>query len=463
MQPRPELPSHVPAVVVGAGYAGLSAALSLQDRGIDVLLLEASDRVGGRVLSEQRSSIVVDHGGQWVGPTQQRLNAWAKRFDCPTFPTWNVGEHVDIWLDGSKSRYTGIGPDQGAGMAEYLEAIDRLNDLSSRIVLDDPSSTPELEKWDSETVYSFLDRTVGSGDARRRVALAVQGVWSCEPRDLSLFHLLFYIASAGSYEQLMETEGCAQERRFVRGAQDPALAVAAALGDRLRLGTRVLGIEHRDDTAIVHTRDGSVHTDRVVLATPPPATAKLEFDPPLPMSRDRWIHRSPMGDVAKVHAVYSTPFWRADGLSGQATLYGQHPVGVVFDNSPPDAEQGVLVAFVYGDRLRNWLALEPEDRRTAVVDTLRHVFGEAAADVVDYAEKVWPTDQLTGGGYAAVPAPGTWFEHGTAGWRTPAGLIHWAGTETATEWNGYIDGAISSGERAAEEVAAALLASATVG
>jgi monoamine oxidase len=159
-----------------------------------------------------------------------------------------------------------------------------------------------------------------------------------------------------------------------------------------------------------------------------------------------------MGDVAKIHAVYDTPFWRAQGLSGQATVYGERSVGVVFDNSPEDASRGVLVAFVYGDRQRSWSALTAGDRQAEVTRLLTELFGAAAASPVDYTEKIWPQDAWARGGYAANPTPGTWLEHGNTGWRRAAGRIHWAGTETASVWNGYIDGAISSGARAAAEI-----------
>ncbi|NLU65803.1 FAD-dependent oxidoreductase [Streptomyces sp. HNM0574] len=455
MSPQAELPAQAPAVVIGAGYAGLSAALNLTERGIPAVLLEASARVGGRVLTERRGTAVIDHGGQWAGPTQHRLLAWAERFGCATFPTWNTGKHLELWHDGTRSPYDGAGPDEGPGMAEYLAAAERLDELAAHIRLDAPAGTPRAEEWDSETVHSWCERTVASPAARRRLALAVQGVWSCEPRDLSLFHLLFYIAAAGSFDELMETEGCAQERRFADGAQAPALAAAAHLGDRLHLNTPVLRVEQLPDGVRVHTARGSVRAERVVVATPPQATTGIAFSPQLPLARRRWLHRSPMGDVAKVHACYDRPFWREAGLSGQATLYGEHPVGVVFDNSPEDAASGTLVAFVYGDRLRHWQRLDADARRREVLGTLTELFGPDAGEPRDYTEKIWPSDTWAGGGYAAVPTPGTWHAYGEDGWRAPAGRVHWAGTESASVWNGYIDGAIASGERAAEEIAAA--------
>ncbi|WP_116102587.1 flavin monoamine oxidase family protein [Amycolatopsis thermalba] len=450
------LPSRVPVVVVGAGYAGLSAALTLHDAGVPALVLEAADRVGGRILSQPTSSgVVVDHGGQWVGPTQRHLLGWAERFGCATFPTWETGAHLELWHDGALHRYTGDGSDGAPGLAEYAAATARLDELASRVDTGDPGAGPDAAAWDAETVETYLSREVACPDARRRLALAVQGVWAVEPREISLLHLLFYIASAGGFDQLMQTRDAAQDARFVAGAQAPALAAARRLGGAVVLGTPVESVDQDGDRVLVHTARGTVHTGRVVVATPPPATAAIRFRPGLPTARARWVQRSVMGDVAKVHAVYAEPFWRDEGLSGIASLYGEDAVGVVFDNSPPDAGPGVLVGFVYGDRLRAWSTLDGAARRAAVLATLTRLFGPRAGEPVEYVEKIWPEDPWAQGGYAANPTPGAWIAHGSSGWRRPCGRIHWAGTETADRWNGYIDGAISSGVRAAGEILAA--------
>jgi monoamine oxidase len=442
-------------VVIGAGYAGLSAALALVDAGIDVLVLEGSDRVGGRVHSQiLDGGVVVDHGGQWVGPTQHRLLSMAERFGCPTFPTYDSGDHLELWADGTCRPFRGAGPVAGPGVEQYVEATEVIDRLATAINLDDPTATAQIAEWDGETVQSYFDRTVSDADARRRLALAVQGVWTVEPRDISLFHLLFYVASAGGFDQLMETHGCAQERRFVHGAQSVALAMAEHLGDRIRLNTPVTHVDHGADGVRIDTDRGPVHASHVVVAASPGAAVRIRFTPALPPSRNRWMERSPMGEVSKIHTVYDSPFWRARGLSGQATVYGDRLVGVVFDNSPDSGDTGVLVSFAYGDRQRRWAALPPAERRADILATLGVLFGDEAANPVQYTEKSWPEDPWAHGGYAANPAPGVWVEHGATGWRTPCGRVHWAGSETASVWNGYIDGAIASGQRAADEIIA---------
>ncbi|MCE7008123.1 FAD-dependent oxidoreductase [Kibdelosporangium philippinense] len=434
-------------VVIGAGYAGLAAALRLHDAGADFVLLEAAERVGGRILSETRApGLTLDHGGQWVGPTQRQLLALADRFACETFPTWENGEHIEIWRDGTRVPYTGAIPDDGPGIREYKRITDLLDDLARTVDTAQPWRTPGFAEWDGQTALTFFRSQTSDEDTLCRLALAIQGVWCAEPYEISFFHVLFYIASAGSFHSLMETGGGAQDSRFLLGADGPARAIAEMLGPRLRLGEPVSSVEQCQG----FVRVNSLEARRAIVALPPGAVRAVDFRPRLPVSRDGWLSHSPMGRVAKVHVIYASPFWRGAGLSGVATLYSDSPVGVVFDNSPPDTSIGVLVAFIYGDRLSTWSALDKDARRAAVLAAMTQVVGPG--DPLDYTEKIWSLDRFVHGGYEAFVAPGGWTGYGEHGWRAPTGLIHWAGTETASTWNGYIDGAISSGYRAADEV-----------
>lgn len=431
--------------------------MQLHEDGVDVVVLEAADRVGGRTLTEQLpDGTVIDHGGQWVGPTQTSLLAMAERFGASTFSTFNAGDHVEVWADGTKRTYRAGGPEDGPGMAAYDAAVEAIDELARTIHLDDPAATPRAAEWDAETCHSFFERTVPDADARARLALAVQGVWTVEPRDLSVLHFLFYIQAAGGFEQLMETEGCAQDSRFTFGTQDLAKRMATALSGRLHLEARVTEIDQSGSHVRVSTSRGIVEAERVIVAVPPPAALRIQAVPALPLARRRWLGKSQMGDVAKVHVGFKSPFWRQEGLSGEATTYGDRAVGVIFDNSPSSGEQGILVCFVYADRLHEW-AVKPEaHRRADVLDVLTEIFGAAAGQPTFYTEKIWSDDPFVHGGYAASPTPGAWLEHSARGWRMPTGRLHWAGTETSSVWNGYIEGAIRSGVRAAAEVEAAL-------
>ncbi|NWF27322.1 FAD-dependent oxidoreductase [Streptomyces sp. PKU-EA00015] len=444
-------------VVVGGGYAGLAAGLRLHDNDADFTLVEAADRVGGRVLTETRADgVTLDHGGQWVGPTQTRLLELASRFGCRTFPTWETGSHIEVWHDGGRIPYTGAAPSDGPGILEYVRVTGILDELARTVDTERPWRTARFAEWDARTAHSFFRSRTDATDARRRLALAVEGLWCAEPHEISLFHVLFCIAAAGGFEQLMETRGCAQDSRFTTGAAGPARAVAALLGERVRLGEQVNAIEYDTAGVRVRTRSVLLRARRAIVALPPHAVRAIRFTPPLPDSRDGWLSHSPMGRVAKIHAVYDTPFWRKSGLSGVATLYDNGPVGVVFDNSPDDGSCGILVGFVYGDRLDRFSALDEGRRRAAVLESFAAVAGTRAGRPRDYTEKIWTQDPFAQGGYEAYMTPGGWSRYGERGWREPTGNLHWAGTETATEWNGYIDGAVSSGYRAADDVLASL-------
>lgn len=438
---------NVDVVVVGAGYAGLAAAVDLVAGGATVRVLEADDRVGGRVWTRDEDGVLIDHGGQWVGPDQTALLRFADRFGARRFPTHDHGRHLELWPGSAPRSYISGRLPREHDADGYDALVEQLDALATGIDPERPAATPEIASWDARTFEDWLLEAGTSTDARRRMRLLVQGLWACEPRDVSLFHVLFYIAANGGLGSLLGTIGGAQDSRFVDGADAPARAAAAHLGDAVQLGQPVAAIDWDHGAATVHTAGGSLRARRVVVTGTPPAQARLAFTPLLPLPRRRWVARSPMGDVAKVHLTYTDPFWRSGGLSGQLTTYDDSPVAYTFDNSPADGSRGVLAAFVYADHYRAWSSQPAEARRKAVLEVLA-VLGEEAARPLAYHELRWPEQPWAEGAYAALPSPGTWHEHG-AGWRDPVGPLIWAGTETAGIGNGYIDGAIRSGERAA--------------
>jgi monoamine oxidase len=193
---------------------------------------------------------------------------------------------------------------------------------------------------------------------------------------------------------------------------------------------------------------------RAVLALSPALGARIAYSPPLPSDRDQLSQRMPMGAVIKVHAMYGTPFWRDDGLNGQIVPPGAL-MESVFDNSPEDGAHGALVGFIAGDDCRRSERGTPEARRASVLADLARAFGPRAARPVEYVEQEWCAEPFTRGGPVAVSSPGALTALGPA-LRAPVGPLHWAGTETATKWCGYLDGALSSGIRAADEVLVAL-------
>lgn len=448
--------------IVGAGLAGLSAARTLVAQGVDVVVLEARDRVGGRLHNHRLSrGEIVEIGGQWVGPTQREVMAWIRELGLTTYPTHDTGLNL-FERRGRLSRYSGAIPRLGpAVLADVGQAQARLDRMARRVPLDAPWRAPRAEAWDRQTVATWIARNTATRGARDFFQLVCEGVWASDPADLSLLHFLFYVHSGGGIDTLISTGGGAQQDRVVGGSQLIAVAAAEPLGDRLVLSAPARRVLQDGDGVTVQTDGLDVRASRVVVAIPPTLAARIDYEPILPGTRDQLTQRMPQGTVVKCMAVYDEPFWRADGFSGQVTST-DGPVKVVFDNTPHGAERGVLLGFLEGPQARAFGRVSPEERRDAVVECFARFFGPRAATPVEYVDRAWAEEEFSRGCYGGYLPPGVWTSLGGA-LREPCGRVHWAGTETAEVWNGYMDGAISSGARAAREVLAAGIAGPVAG
>jgi monoamine oxidase len=439
-------------IVVGAGLAGLAAARELTARGASVLVVEARDRVGGRVHNHDiGGGKVVEVGGQWIGPTQDRLAALAADLGVSTFPT-HVAGHNLLEYRGRVRRYTGAIPRiNPAVLVDVERAQRRLNRLAKSVPLDAPWDAPNAEKLDGQTAATWLRRNLATKSGRMLLGLGIEAVWAAQPEDMSLLHVLFYIHSAGKLELLFDTEGGAQQDRFVGGSELIAIRMAEELGaDRLLLGAPVRAITHGRAGVTVHADGAVARGRRAVVAIAPTLASRIAYDPPLPGYRDQLTQRMPLGTVAKCMAIYSEPFWRSEGLSGQATSE-LGPVRLMFDNSPHDGSPGVLLGFLEGRNARELGRLRAEERRTAVIDCFARMFGPRAARPDDYVERLWAEEEWTRGCYGCHMPTGAWTNYGRA-LHAPIGPLHWAGAEYARVWNGYMDGAVRSGAATAAAV-----------
>ncbi len=443
-------------IVVGAGLSGLAAARALEAEGLDVVVLEARDRVGGRTLNHSvgdGDDQVVEVGGQWVGPTQHEVMGLIGELGLDTYPTHDNGHNLLEKPSGKVTRYKGTIPNLGPlVLADYAIAEARFKRLAKNVDPAAPWEGPNARALDEQTVATWVSRAVHTATGREALRAGVKALFSVEPADISMLHLLFYVASAESWDDLLGVEGGAQQDRVVGGSQMISLRMAEALGDRVILSTPVTSIRVRGD----EVEAGGMSAGRVIVALPPALAGRIDYDPALPGQRDQLTQRMPMGTVIKCMAVYDEPFWRLDGLSGQAfSMPG--PAQAVFDNTPPGGSPGVLLGFLEGNDARRLGAESEGTRREAVVRNFTRLFGPRAASPTAYIEKDWSADPFSRGCYAGVPTPGTWTSYGQA-LREPVGPIHWAGTETATRWMGYFDGAIQAGRRAAADVAHSLRA-----
>jgi monoamine oxidase len=458
-------PKKADVIVVGAGLAGLSAARAIASAGRSVIVLEARERVGGRTWNRPvTGGSYIDAGAEFIGPTQDRIKALAQAVGVETFPTYNTGANV-YWKDGTRLTYpasgpTGIAPPDPTYLPDIVQIVQRLNTMAQQVDVNAPWNAAEAVEWDSQTFYTWLKANEINPDFMRLAATATDAIFGQEPRDLSLLYVLFYLAASGdethpgTFERNFQTAEGAQEERFVGGSQLISLRVAAELGSNVVLNAHVRQISQDAKGVKVQLDKGRLSAKQVIVAVPPALTARIDYEPLLPVLRDQLTQRAPMGSYAKVDAVYDRPFWREEGLTGQ-TVSLDGPVRVTFDSTPDEGSPGVLLGFIGGTDARTWYGLSADQRRQAVLDNLADYFGEKARNPLQYVENAWAEERFSRGDPVAGLGPGTLLDFGTA-LREPVGRIHWAGTETSDYWVGYMDGAVRSGERTAAEVLAEL-------
>ncbi|MEO6886351.1 MAG: FAD-dependent oxidoreductase, partial [Jatrophihabitantaceae bacterium] len=347
-------------------------------------------------------------------------------------------------------------------LLDIISLSQQIDALSKKVPPAAPWTAASAKTYDAQTLETWVRcSSLNSEGILGLLAPFTQALVGAEPRDVSMLFILAYVASAGNaknagtFERLINVRGGAQQTRFVGGSQLIANRVAAALGSRVRLNAPVRTITQTANGVTVGADGLTVTAKQVVVAIPTPLAGRIDYAPLLPAARDQLMQRTAMGALMKVEAVYPTPFWRKAGLTGQFLTVGG-PVGYSFDNSPPAGDVGVLAGFVGGDQQRIWGAKTPAQRRAGVLAQYARLFkDDRFLTPTDYFDMDWPTEQWSRGGPTPIFGPGTLTEYGPA-LRTPVGRIHWAGTETSDYWQGYMDGAVRSGERAATEVLTAL-------
>jgi monoamine oxidase len=447
---RDSVLTSVDVVVVGAGFAGLSAAERLASMGRSVRVVEGRDRVGGRSLSGEVAGVKVDLGATWVSRRHTAIRGLASRVGCTTIDQYNEGRNV-WWMAGRRHTYKGTIPTVSpAALVDMARIQMALNKLVATINVDAAWESPQASQLDQISFGEWLDLKHALSATRALMTVISKVQWGCSPGDVSLLHVLRYIRAAGGVDHMCDVEGGQQQERYVETTQEIAKRVAEQLGDRVMLGTPVRRITQDDDGVTVHTDAEEISASYAIVAVATSHRAGIEFDPVLPEQAEGLAKTWRMGVLSKAYVAYDEPFWRTNGLSGEA-LTDTGTVFITFDVSPA-AGPGILMAFCDP---RVFDGFSPESRRDRVVQQLVDLYGAQAGTPVDYIDHCWGSEPFAPGGPNPAVAPYATVSYGKA-LTAPHGRIHWAGTETAGEWAGCMNGAVLTGQRAAERVSGLL-------
>lgn len=437
-------------VIVGAGLSGMIAARTVLAAGLVPVVLEADDRVGGRILTEYvMPGVSVELGAQWIGDTHARMFRLAEELGVETFPQYDEGE-TSYDLGGSgvlrENEFHTRFADE---LAELERVLRRLDELAADVPVEAPWLAPRADEWDVISAGTWYDSQGLSPVARTLLEICTVGILAVPTVEVSFLHLLFTIQTCGVTAELFaESEGGAQTTRFVGGTSEIPRRLAALITDHIVLDAPVQTIEHSTDSVVVHCRGGLVARGRrVIVAISPTLAGRILYDPPLSGIRDQLTQRLPNGSAMKAFFVYDEPFWRADGFNGQL-ISDVGPARMSNDTCIPGDDHGVILLFLEGDQARTFGRLPVEERRAALTAELVRHYGAKAATPEFYVDGEWSDRQWTRGCYNANHGPHVWTTYGEA-LAAPIGVIHWASTDTATHWSAYMEGAVEAGERAA--------------
>ncbi|XP_033726341.1 probable flavin-containing monoamine oxidase A [Pecten maximus] len=460
---------HVDIVIVGAGLSGLTAAYHIHktDPGLNICLLEAKDRVGGRTLTlplktKNGTTDDFDLGGHWVGRPQKAIMELLDELGLETYPQRTEGTYL-LQIGGNKiTSYSSDIPSLPVlSLLDLKVFTDKIEKFRKTVDPAHPYRCPKGEEWDNTNLETFLQHNLWTKAAKEYMRVTIRSISSMEPSQQSVLSLMMSVAGSGGLEPMLETtEDSAQGLKVKGGTQQISKILADKVGvDKVLLNHPVGKISQDEDKVIVWCQNGlQVTGQRLILATPPPAVDKITFEPLLPVERKEINKRYVFGDYIKIIVTYEEDFWTRKGFVGEIETNGGPSTVPGCDNGPitvtldatSHTGSPALVVFIAGIQARQWGQQTEEVRRTAVLQSLSTYYGTEALEPLDYCEKDWSKEEFIGGALASLGTGAMkYFEEGIGG---KFMRIHFAGTETALEWDGNMSGAVEAGKRAANEV-----------
>ena len=452
MIPMDHTTKSLDVLIVGAGFSGIAAAKKLYENGLDFKILEARDRLGGRVFTKKLADdLYLDYGGQWIGEGQSRMYELCEEYGLRYFETFDAGDNI-LSLHNKTKKYKGLIPALDLLSLFGLHRImSKLEKLAKTVPLDNPWTHPDAKVLDKCSLGGFLNKYSLTKNSHKVIRAACETIFAADPDKISLLHALFYIKSGRSLKTLISIKDGAQQHRLVDGMQSLAEKIAGPFKEKITFNQPVENIAQEDQGVIISGKNFTYRAKKAIIAIPPPMAAAIRFYPPLSEKKKEVLEQVFMGNVGKCFMVYQKAFWRDKNFSGQILADEHSPFQTMFDNSPQNGHYGIILAFTIGERAEKHFQKGKTEREMILKKKLMEYFGSEAGNNLFYEDFTMSEEPFSKGCYAGIYPQGTWTSI-REDYSKTEGHIHWAGTEASSIWYGYIEGAVRAGEKAAENI-----------